>query len=258
MSGVHRFFVEPEQITGAFITIRGNDAHHITNVLRLSPGRSIVVCDGRDYEYEGDIVRCGKESVTAEVISVRRSSAEPPVRVILAQGIPKKAESLELVIQKATELGVAQVVPISTERTAAWQKKDKLGKRVSRWNRIALEAAKQSQRAKVPEISTPLSLTEFLEDIPRDALCLIPWEMEKTVGIKEALEWERNNQFARTVIVLIGPEGGFSEQEIDESRRAGAVPVSLGPRVLRTETAGITALAIILYELGDLGGAAGA
>ena len=255
---MHRFFVTPEQIVGTSITLSDADAHHIADVLRLSPGQPIVVCDGEGYEYEGDIVRCSRDDVTVQVTRVRKSSAEPPIRVILAQGLPKKAEVFELVIQKAAELGVARLVPIISERTVSRPKEGKLENRLVRWNRIAVEAAKQSQRAKVPSVENPLSLTDFLDTIPRDSLFLIPWEMEKSVGIKEALEWGANNCFVRTVVVLIGPEGGFSEQEVDEARRAGAVPVSMGPRILRTETAGIVALGIVLYELGDLGGVAGA
>ena len=252
---MHRFFVEPDQIVGDLISIEGPDAHHIADVLRLSPGDPIIVCDGEGYEYQGDIIRYTKDEVTVQVLSVRKSVSESPIRIILAQGMPKKPETLELVIQKATELGVARVVPLITERAVVRLKEERLEKRLSRWNRIALEAAKQSQRAKVPTVDSPLNLTEFLETIPRDAFCLMPWEMEKSTGIKKALDWELNNRFARTVVVLIGPEGGFSEQEIDIACRAGAVPVSMGPRILRTETAGITALGIIQYELGDLGGA---
>lgn len=255
---MHRFFVELEQIRGASINILGNDAHHIVNVLRFSPGDPVVVCDGEGYEYEGEIGECSKEKVTVKVRVVKKSLAEPPISVILAQGLPKKAESLELVIQKATELGVSRLVPLITERTVARPKDNKLDGRWLRWNRIALEAAKQSQRAKVPVVDKPLSLNEFLDTVPRDALCLIPWEGEKTVGIKDVLNWEVKNKLSNTVAVLIGPEGGFSKEEVEEARKAGAVPVSMGPRILRTETAGITAMGIILYELGDLGGAAGA
>lgn len=255
---MHRFFVEPEQIIGSSTVITGSDAHHISGVLRLCPGEQIVVCDGEGYEYQGDIVECGKTEVTARIRLVRKSHSEPPTRVILAQGLPKKAEALELVIQKATELGVSRLVPLITERTVARPKEEKLHNRQTRWNRIALEAAKQSQRAKVPTIDQPMKLYDFLDSIPRDALCIIPYEMEKSVGIREVLHWEQEKHYPRSVVILIGPEGGFSSHEVDEARRAGAVPVSMGPRILRTETAGITALGIVLYELGDLGGAAGA
>ncbi len=255
---MHRFFVEPEQIIGANAVIAGNDAHHIADVLRLVPGEPIVVCDGEGYEYQGDIVKCGRDEVTARITLVLKSQAEPPARVILAQGVPKKAEALELVIQKATELGVSRLVPLVTERTVARPKEDKLKNRWTRWNRIALEAAKQCRRAKVPVVDLPMTLGEFLDSIPRDALCIIPYEMEKSVGIREVLQWELEKHYSRTVVILIGPEGGFSAREVDEARRSGAVPVSMGPRILRTETAGITALGIVLYELGDLGGAAGA
>lgn len=255
---MHRFFVEPGQIVGESIIISGTDAHHIADVLRLSPGHRIVICDGEGYEYEGNIFDCSREKVTVHVTRVKKNSSEPPIRVILAQGMPKKADSWELVIQKATELGVSRLVPIISERTVTRPKEDKIESRFLRWKRIALEAAKQSQRAKVPTIDKPLNLTEFLDTVSRDAFCLIPWELEKSVGLKEALKWEQNNRFPRAVVILIGPEGGFSDQEVDQARKAGAIPVSLGPRILRTETAGITVLGIILYELGDLGGASGA
>lgn len=255
---MHWFFVEPGQIVGDRIIILGSDAHHIANVLRLSPGQRIVVCDGEGYEYRGPIANVAKDAVEVQVASVRKSASEPPLRIILAQGMPKKPEVLELVIQKATELGATRLVPLVSERTVARPREDKLDSRWTRWNRIALEAAKQSRRAKVPQIDKPFTLTQFLDSIPRDAFCLIPWEMEKATGIKEALQWELNNRLPRTVVILIGPEGGFSQEEIDEACRAGVVPVSMGPRILRTETAGITALGIIQYELGDLGGAVGA
>ena len=194
--------------------------------------------------------------MTVKVIVVRKSLSEPPIQVVLAQG-SQKAESLELVIQKATELGVSRVVPLITDRTVARPKDDKLDSRLKRWKRIALEAAKQSQRARVPVVDKPLDLIGFLETVPRDALCLIPWEMEKNVGIKEILDWEVKNGFSRTVAVLIGPEGGFSEQEVDEARKAGAIPVSMGPRILHGDCwdygNGNNSI-----ELGDLGGAAGA
>ncbi len=246
--------MKPEQITGDLVTIVGSDAHHIADVLRLSPGQRIIVSDGEGFEYEGEILACTRNEVTLSVISVKKSISEPPFRVVLAQGMPKKAENLELVIQKAVELGVSRVVPLISERTVVRLQEDKLDSRMSRWNRIALEAAKQSQRAIIPVVDKPMNLREFLETIPRDAFCIIPWEMEKDTGIKEVLQWELENRLPRMAVVLIGPEGGFSQGEIEEARRAGVVPVSLGPRILRTETAAITALSIVLYELGDLGG----
>lgn len=255
---MHRFFVEPDQIIGSAAVISGSDAHHINDVLRLCPGKRIIICDGDGYEYTGEIIKAGKDEVAARIVLVMKSRSEPPVRVILAQGMPKKAETLEMVIQKATELGVCRLVPLISERTVVRPKEEKLEKRWTRWNRIALEAAKQSRRAKVPVVDFPCTLKEFLDSVSRDTLCLIPYEMEKSVGIREALEWEASKGFNRPVVIIIGPEGGFSPGEVDEARRAGAVPVSMGPRILRTETAGITALGIVLYELGDLGGAAGA
>jgi len=255
---MNRFFVVSKDIIGTSAVITGREAHHIVKVLRMKPGNRLLVCEGEGYEYEGQIDRIEGDRVFVKIIKVRRSTAEPPLTVILAQGLTKKMDKFELVVQKSTELGVSRVVPLLTERTVVRLSKDKSGSRRERWQKIALEAAKQSQRAKVPGVDFPTDLRTFLEAIPRDMLCLMPWEGEQAVSIREVLRWEKENNFRRPAALLIGPEGGFSPEEVDYARRSGAVPVSLGPRILRSETAGIVALGIILYELGDLGGAVSA
>jgi 16S rRNA (uracil1498-N3)-methyltransferase len=253
-----RFFVNAQNIIGASAQIVGDEAHHIINVLRMEPGSPLLICDGEGYEYEGRIAELDNNEVIVKIVRVKRTTREPKLQVILAQGLAKKADSFELVVQKSTELGVSRLVPLLTERTVVRAKEEKYHNRKKRWQRIALEAAKVSQRGMVPVVESPTSLRDFLEKIPRDILCLMPWEGEQSVGIGEVLQREVGNNFPRPVAILIGPEGGFSEEEVDCARRSGAVPVTLGPRILRTETAGIIALGIVLYELGDLGGAKGA
>ncbi|NLO88728.1 MAG: 16S rRNA (uracil(1498)-N(3))-methyltransferase [Clostridia bacterium] len=251
---MNRFFVNPEQIVGTRVVITDGDAHHIINVLRLKLGSRIALSDGDNYEYEGIIDQLKKDSVVIKIDSMRRSQAEPPVDIILAQGITKKMDKFELVVQKATELGAVRIVPLVTERTVVELAVEKGEKRRDRWQRIALEAAKQSQRARIPKVDTPTDMDSFLKSIPRDILCIIPWEGERAMGIKEVLNLEREKRDIREAVLIIGPEGGFSQEEVERARKAGAVPASLGPRILRSETAGIVALGILMYELGDLGG----
>jgi len=251
---MNRFFVDPQQINGTRVVITGGDAHHIINVLRLKLGSRIVLSDGENYEYEGIIDKLGSDSVSVAIEVMKRSLSEPPVDIILAQGITKKMDKFELVVQKASELGAVRIVPLVTERTVVEIASEKGERRRERWQRIALEAAKQSQRARIPEVDTPTDMESFLNSIPRDILCIIPWEGETAVGIKEILKLEKEKREMAGAALIIGPEGGFSKEEVDRARRAGAVPVSMGPRILRSETAGIVALGILMYELGDLGG----
>jgi len=251
---MNRFFVNPEQIIGTRVVITGGDAHHIINVLRLKLGSRILLSDGENYEYEGIIDQLKNNSVGIEIDVMKRSHSEPPVDIILAQGITKKMDKFELVVQKASELGAVRIVPLVTKRTVVELALEKGEKRRDRWQRIALEAAKQSQRARIPKVDAPTNMESFLKSIPRDILCIIPWEGETAVGIKEVLKFEREKRDISGAALIIGPEGGFSREEVDSARRAGAVPVSMGPRILRSETAGIVALGILMYELGDLGG----
>ena len=246
--------MNPEQIIGTRVVITGGDAHHIINVLRLKLGSRILLSDGENYEYEGIIDQLKNNSVGIEIDVMKRSHSEPPVDIILAQGITKKMDKFELVVQKASELGAVRIVPLVTKRTVVELALEKGEKRRDRWQRIALEAAKQSQRARIPKVDAPTNMESFLKSIPRDILCIIPWEGETAVGIKEVLKFEREKRDISGAALIIGPEGGFSREEVDSARRAGAVPVSMGPRILRSETAGIVALGILMYELGDLGG----
>ena len=252
---MNRFFISPKNIVGAAARLSGAEAHHALNVFRMKKGDPIVICDGEGYEYEGLIEDLGKNEVSVKITRAKRSLSEPPLEIILAQAVSKKSDKFEWVIQKATELGVSRIVPLVTERTLVRIKDTTLDARLERWRRIGLEAAKQSRRSRTPVIDTLKSLTEFLESIPRDVFCLIPWEEERTAGIRDILRCEKENNYPRPAAVVIGPEGGFTEEEIRCARKAGCIPVSLGPRILRTETAGITAVGIVMYELGDLGGA---
>jgi 16S rRNA (uracil1498-N3)-methyltransferase len=251
MSRPPRFFISPEQFNGQSITISGEDVHHIVKVLRMKTGDELLLCDGKGAEYSAKIARINKSDITAEVKA--RSSREIRYPLItLGQGLPK-SDKMDWIVQKATELGVATIVPLVTERTIAKIKDEE--KRVSRWQKISREAAMQSNRLDIPQVGHLVSFPEFLRTLapePR-TLLLLPWE-EGTVPIREIL---RANSDIKNIIVLIGPEGGFSAHEAEAAQAKGFHLVSLGPNLLRTETAAIAVLSMIGYEFFDGRPAAG-
>ncbi|MHB1418925.1 MAG: 16S rRNA (uracil(1498)-N(3))-methyltransferase [Bacillota bacterium] len=249
---MHRFFVSPDQIIGDQVVIQGAEVRHLNLVLRLRPGQEIEVVDGCGYEYSVRLTYVSSEKAEGDILLRKISGNEPPVEVILYQGL-SKGDKLELVIQKGVELGVKQIIPLITERTVVqWERSSP--QRLDRWKRVAMEAAKQSRRGCIPSVEEPVALTHCLELWPTGLLGLFLWEEERSRGFREILRQAGN---PRRVALLVGPEGGFTANEASLAAGRGLIPVSLGPRILRTETAGIVALALTLYELGDLGGAAG-
>lgn len=245
-----KFFVRPESVSNQRVTIIGADAHHISKVLRMKQGEMIRVADGSGCEYVSELYSISPEEVTALVRQVIPSNQEPPIDVYLFQGLPK-GEKFDLIIQKCTEIGIKKIFPLSTQRSIVHLTPEKEEKRRERWQRIAAEAAKQSGRGLVPNVEPLMDLTEALKSLPPDAVVLMPWEGEETTGLKGVL---KHLNTSGPIILVIGPEGGFSIEEAETARTLGAVTVSLGPRILRTETAGMAALSMLLYELGDLGG----
>lgn len=248
-----RFFVSEQAIQHGAVVITGPDVKHIGRVLRLEAGDPIEVCTGDGREFTAVIREITNRDVTCEITGENSGDTEPPVRVILYQGLPK-GEKMELVIQKSTELGVSRIVPVTCERTVVRLDHKKAVERQTRWQRVAAEAAKQSRRTVIPKVAAPVTFAQALEQISSDVFALMPWEEELVKGIGSALKSAGAQH--RSVAVFIGPEGGFTRKEADSARARGVVPVSLGPRIMRTETAGIVAVAVILYELGDLGGKA--
>jgi len=248
---IHRFFVEPNQISDKFITITGSDVQHILKVLRLGEGAILNVADGTGMEYKGSIVDKGKDFVRLSVIGMYYNSTESPVEVTLFQGLPK-GDKMELIIQKCTELGVKKIVPVSCQRSIVQLRPDKAEQKRTRWQKISEEAAKQSRRSLIPEITQVQTLEEALKNIKQDEVFLIPWEEEKANNLRDVIQPLKGR--CRKVSILIGPEGGLTCEEVALAKDAGGSTVTLGPRILRTETAGLTVVAIVLYELGDLGG----
>ncbi|MCK9419682.1 MAG: 16S rRNA (uracil(1498)-N(3))-methyltransferase [Nitrospirae bacterium] len=240
-----RFFISPNQVSGQSITVSGEDVSHIVKVLRMKTGDELLLCDGKGTEYSVNIAQVTKSDITTDVKARSKREIREPL-IILGQGLPK-SDKMDWIVQKATELGVATIVPLVTERTIVKIKDEE--KRVSRWQKICREAAMQCNRPDIPQVGRIVSFSDFLRPLnpePR-TLLLLPWE-EGTVPIKEIL---RANPGIKNVVVLIGPEGGFSAHEAEMAKERGFSLVSLGQNILRTETAAMAVLSMILYETSD-------
>lgn len=246
---MHRFFVKRSDISGEIITIRGEDLKHIKSVLRLKEGEQVSICDGEETDYIAKIESIDSQEVVLSVQESFRSKGEAPVSLKLYQGLPK-GDKMELIVQKCTELGVAEIVPMATKRAVVkLSDAKKTGKKLERWQKIAEEASKQSKRGRIPVVNRLVTIKEAIAELPEDDLVLMLYEAEEKQSLKEILK----NYSGERISVFVGPEGGFDESEVEALRASGAKVVSLGKRILRTETAGLVASAIIMYELGDLG-----
>ncbi len=245
---MHRFFVKQENIINENISIDGEDVQHISKVLRLKEGEEIVLCDQQGTDYKVTIESISKQSIRTTIQDKWQSIGEPSIEVVLYQGIPKSTK-MDLIIQKCTELGITRIVPVITAHTVVKLESEKdEAKKVLRWTKIAEEAAKQSKRGKVPTVEMPMSMENALEDSKKLGLSLIPYELEREVSIKSALSSKQPNSIG----FFIGPEGGFDTFEIDNAKQNGVIPVTLGTRILRTETAGFTILTCIMYEYNQM------
>lgn len=243
-----RFFVEPDQIShDGFITITGSDVKHMREVLRMARGDTFVACDSTGTEYNCELEAFLDGNAIGHVLAQRAGDTEPLVPVTLLQGIPK-GDKMELIIQKNIELGVNTIVPVMMERSVVRFKDDReKEKKAERWNRIAMEASKQCGRLKVPQVLRPMTLREALLRLEPGGLRLVPYENEQELRLKSVLRDSRLS----SVSFLIGPEGGIAEAELSALKTADFVSVSLGKRILRTETAGFAVMSAIRYELED-------
>ncbi len=248
MSALHRFFIKPDQIKGAEVTLTQPQAHQIRNVLRMHPGQRIIVLDNSGWEYLVELTTVDRDEIRGQVVEKRLNHSEPSAKVTLYQAL-LKGDNFELVLQKGTEIGVVSFVPLISERCIVGDL-DYVEKRRERWERIIAEAAEQSGRGLLPKLEEPVLFAKACRDFKlRGGLALMPWEGEKRRSLKDALAGEKK---PFSVSLIVGPEGGFSEKEVEMARRYGVTTVSLGPRILRAETAGIVAAALVLYELGDM------
>ncbi|PHO08352.1 16S rRNA methyltransferase [Thermoanaerobacterium thermosaccharolyticum] len=245
---MRKFFVKNEDIKDGIARINGDDAHHIINVLRFKIGTKLIISNGKN-QYIVTILDIENSSVILKIIEEYNQVVESPINITLYQGLPK-SDKMDLIIQKCTEIGIKKIVPVETEFSTIKIKEKNIYNKINRWKKISLEASKQSGRSIVPDVLVPVAFKDALESLNEFDLCLIPYEKETNMRLKDVL---KKNFDAKNICVFIGPEGGFSENEIMAAIEYGAIPVTLGPRILRTETAGIVTSSIILYELGDLG-----
>jgi len=248
---MHKFFISKQNINGDSAIIEGEDVKHIYKVLRLEEGTQISInnCDG--VEYLAEIIDINKKEVKARILSELQTNNESPIDVYLFQGLPK-SQKMDLIVQKSTELGVKEITPVITERVVV---KNEIGefKKMDRWIRIALEACKQSKRTMIPKVNEPIEFYHLLDLLENMDLILVPYENEDGNGLKKVCS-NVNKGSIKKVAIIIGPEGGFEESEIDVLKKYNAEIITLGPRILRTETAGFVCASLIMYELGDLGG----
>jgi len=245
---MHRFFVAPQSVEMGKVVLVGDIAHQIANVLRLSPGDHIFVLDNSGWQMETELTDVQQYRVTGQVVRRGLARGEPSIKISLYQGM-LRANHLEFVLQKGTEIGVVEFVPIITARCVIANLED-VNKKIERWRRIVREAAEQSRRGRLPNLEPA---TMFMQACERarhaGGLFLIPWEEEHEVSLKSMLS---ASPLPFTISLLVGPEGGFTEDEVRLARAYGAHTVSLGPRILRAETAGLVAATAMLYESGDL------
>ena len=245
---MHRFFVTVPCEIAASIQLDGPQAHQIAKVLRLEPESRIVVLDGRGWEYEVVLRQVDVRQVQGEVLSRQQARGEPRVRVILYQSLLKR-DKFEWVLQKATEVGVCAIVPVRTERSLVREARRFKPERRMRWQRILTEAAEQSQRGQVPTLQDPVTLDQALDQVQPMDRSLLACPQGSNVSFAESL---RGLPTAPRLALFIGPEGGFSPGEVQAAQSRGVLPIGLGPRILRTETAAVVAASLIFYECGDL------
>ena len=244
---MHRFFVEEPAMGENSITITGGDVNHIKNVLRMAVGDKICVINGQNNkEYYCEITAVGNDAVDTRICEIRESDQELGNEVVLFQGLPK-SDKMELIIQKAVELGVHTIVPVSTDRTVVKLDAKKEANKRKRWMSISESAAKQSGRLRIPEVTPVVSYREALEMAKKMDVRLIPYELAE--GMEKTRELMSSIQLGQSVAVFIGPEGGFESSEIEKAMEIGAWPITLGKRILRTETAGLVTLAMLVYNL---------
>lgn len=243
---MYRFFVGPEACMNGTIRITGEDWNHIRNVLRLKKGEQITVSNGMDRDYVCEILELTDAEVVTRIIDVLGSNAELPTAITLYQGLPK-GDKLDLIIQKAVELGAVRIVPVLTRRTIVKLEEKKAARKLERYNAIALSAAKQSRRSVIPVVGPVMSFADALADAGQLDMNLIPYEDAKGIGHSRSVIHQVRGK--KSLGIFIGPEGGFEEQEVEAAKAIGAECITLGHRILRTETAGMTMLSILMFEL---------
>lgn len=244
-----RFFVSPGQIGPASVSIFDGDVNHIRKVLRMKEGDELTVSDGDGTDYFCRIRSISEEVVVCDIVDSWTSYVELPVKLHLFQGLPK-ADKMELIIQKAVELGAYEIVPVAMSRSIVKLDEKKAGKKTARWQGISESGAKQSGRAIIPEVKSPMSYKSALEYAKTLDAIIVPYEKADGIEVsRELISKLCSDENIKSIGIFIGPEGGFAEKEIEQALEAGATPITLGRRILRTETAGLAVLSILMYQL---------
>jgi len=245
---VHRFFVERNQIKEKQIQIIGTDVNHIKNVLRMKPQDEIVISDGENQEYTCYIEAISGDEVLAHIMYVQETGLELKSPIYLFQGLPK-SDKMDLIIQKAVELGAYEIIPVAMKRSVTKLDVKKEAAKIKRWQGISESAAKQSKRMRIPEIKGVMSFPQAISYAKSLDICLMPYELAK--GMKETKETLAGIVPGQSIGIFIGPEGGFAEEEAAEALANEVKIITLGRRILRTETAGLTTLSILMYLMED-------
>ncbi len=242
------FYVKNEQIDGDDAFIVNEDVKHIRDVLRYNLNDKLDICDENGIKYITKINNMAKDKISLKILEVSEETSEPSINITLFQGLPK-SDKLEMIIQKCTELGVSEIVPVITDRVIVKLDEKSSSKKLERWNKIAQEAGKQSGRQKIPKVKNINNLKNLIEIISKYDILLLPYECEKENTLKSVLRNLDKN--VKNIAIFIGPEGGFSENDLKLLDLPNTKRVTLGPRILRTETAGLVTLSMVLYELQD-------
>lgn len=243
---MHQFFVTPMQVREDRIYIEGQDVNHIKNVLRMKVGEQLKISDGNNRRYLCEIEEMTAQEVCVRVVEEQQADTELPSKIYLFQGLPK-GDKMELIVQKAVELGVYEVIPVATKRAVVKLDEKKAAKKVERWNTIAESGAKQSGRNVIPKVAKVMSYKEALAYAKELDVILIPYELAE--GMSETKQVISDIKKGESVGIFIGPEGGFETAEVEQAIESGAKAITLGRRILRTETAGLTTLSILMYHL---------
>lgn len=243
---MHHFFVTPQQISGDKIRLEGGDVNHMKNVLRMKLHEKAEISDGESRTYLCEVEAYEEDVAVLHILEEMEADTEPASKLYLFQGLPK-SDKMELIVQKAVELGVYQVIPVAMKRSVVRLDDKKAAKKADRWNSIAESAAKQAGRSRIPEVTMPLSYNEALKMAEELDVTLLPYELAG--GMEVTREVIRQIKSGQSVGIFIGPEGGFEPEEVDAAVSMGAKVITLGRRILRTETAGLATLAVLMFEL---------
>lgn len=243
---MHHFFVQKENVLGDRIRVLGSEVNHILNVLRMKIGEKVLVSTGEDWEYLCEIESLSRDEIILKIESENENVSELPVRITLFQGLPK-SDKMEWIIQKAVELGVCEIVPVTTKRVIVKLDEKKEKKKVERWQEIAKSAAEQSKRGQIPMVRNVMHLDDAFSYAGDFEVRVIPYELAK--GMERTREIISQLEKNQRIAIFIGPEGGFEEVEIQRAMECGVEPITLGQRILRTETAGLAILSNMMFAM---------